>query len=131
MKQLVVLRRAPRWAALLGPLGIAAFALHCSAAQHKVPERPTAPAADAAPAAPPSTGRVTFACEPLAAEVRVDGASVGPAAAINARGGLPLPFGPHRFEIAHPDHETLRLELNIGEKPEVIRVKLQPLRPAP
>jgi hypothetical protein len=112
-------------------MSVGVVALSACAAQRTTPARPTAPTTDAAPAAPPTAGKVTFACEPAEAEIRVDGTSVGQAAAINARGGLPLPFGAHRFEIAHPEHETLRLELNIGEKPEVIRVKLQPLRPTP
>lgn len=128
MRRHEVTRRAPRRWCLLSTCGLVALALCCSAPPRKAPERPAPPAADAA--APPAGGRVSFACEPAEAEIRVDGEPKGTVAEINARGGLTLSFGAHRFELAHPGHQTFRVELNIGEKPEVIRVKLQPIRPA-
>ena len=129
MRRLEILRREPRRRWPLWTFCLALLAPCCTGAQHKGPARPTPPVADAA-ATPPTEGKVSFACEPVDAEIRVDGERVGTVAEINARGGLALSFGAHRFELAHPGHQTFRVELNIGEQPEVIRVKLQPLRPA-
>lgn len=82
-----------------------------------------APAPDqGAPAV--TTGRIEFACEPTTAMVTVDGQPRGTVGEIGPRGGLELERGLHRIEITADGYRTFRLELNLGEKRETIRVKL-------
>jgi hypothetical protein len=71
-----------------------------------------------------TTGRIEFACEPATATVTVDGQVRGTVGEIGTRGGLELERGLHRIEIAADGFRTFRLELNLGEKRETIRVKL-------
>ena len=58
------------------------------------------------------------------ATVMVDNQPRGTVSEIAARGGLQLERGLHRIEIAAEGFRTFRLELNLGEKREAIRVKL-------
>jgi len=81
---------------------------------------PPPPRADAAP--PAATGWIDLACEPEDARVVVDGEPRGTVKELS--GGLELPRGLHRIEIASEGYRSFRLELNLGEKREKIRVKL-------
>jgi len=86
-------------------------------------------------AAPPvrveHTGRIIVDCTPASAVVNVDGQDHGEAGQIAARGGLTLPRGLHRIEISLPGHRPFRFELILGDKPETIKVQLQPLSQPP
>jgi hypothetical protein len=85
---------------------------------------PPAPDARAAPAR--RDGKIVFDCDPAEATITVDGTRRGTAAEIAARGGLVLPQGLHRFEVTLASYATYRIELNLGDKPERIGVRLRP-----
>jgi hypothetical protein len=85
---------------------------------HKAPSQPDLGAPRS------SSGRIVIGCEPDSARVMVDGDPRGSVAEIATAGGLELPRGLHRIEIAAEGYRTFRLELNLGEKPETIQVKL-------
>ncbi len=110
-----------RWQALL----VISLAGCRGGGASKPPEQPSKPVHDAGAPAPMS-GKVTIICEPSGAQVVVDGVRRGTVAELNQQGGLLLPFGLHRFEIRMEGHRAFRLELNLGQRPEVLRVKLQP-----
>jgi hypothetical protein len=101
----------------------------CVGACGPTPKPPvtTPPAPDARVDPAPRGGKIVFECEPAEATITVDGTARGTAAEIVARGGLTLPQGLHRFEVTLKGHTTYRLELNLGDKPEKIGVRLRPL----
>ena len=92
------------------------------------PKPPTAP--DAGPTAP-RAGRIFFECSPAEAQIVVDGSPRGTAEELSRAGGLSLPLGLHRFEISHAGFRSFRIELDLGEKPERLRVQLNPVATAP
>jgi hypothetical protein len=90
---------------------------------------PTSPkTAPTAPATAGREGRILFDCQPADARVAVDGREVGTAAEISRTGGLGLPQGLHRIEIAREGFRPFRIELNLGDKVETIRVQLRDSR---
>ena len=93
------------------------------------PPRPTPPPApDAGPPAPRG-GLIFFECTPADAQITVDGTARGSAEEISRAGGLRLPIGLHRFEITRDGYRAYRIELNVADKPERLRVQLQPVSP--
>jgi len=64
-------------------------------------------------------------CEPKSAEVVVDGQSHGSVEELSKKGGVRVTTGVHRIEIRAPGHKAFRVELNIGDKPETLKIKLQ------
>jgi len=88
-----------------------------------------------ADAAPPvhavATGRITIDCTPVDARVNIDGQDHGTSKEVSVKGGLTLPRGLHRIEISLEGHRPFRFELILGEKPETIKVQLQPLPQPP
>ncbi len=104
-------------------IALGALATACAAPAPPPPNPPKAAAPDARPS-PPTTGRIEIACEPESAKVLVDGQPQGLVSELAAKGGLELPLGLHRIEIAAEGYRTFRLELNLGAKRETIRVKL-------
>ena len=106
---------------------VAAAAVSCSGmAPARPPVQGTGKTLPHAASPASTTGRVQIVCEPARAEVLVDGQLRGTAASIRERGGLQLPFGLHRIEIRLAGYQPFRIELEVGERPEVIRVKLEP-----
>jgi hypothetical protein len=77
------------------------------------------------------TGQIMFECKPAEALVNVDGDDRGTAARIAEAGGLTLPHGLHRIEITHPGFRPFRFELILGDKPETLKVELQPVGQTP
>ena len=78
------------------------------------------------------TGRIVLDCTPPEAKVNVDGLDHGTAAEVARKGGLTLPLGLHRVEITLDGYRPFRFELILGDKPEQLKVSLQPTkRPAP
>lgn len=73
------------------------------------------------------TSQIFFDCQPVEAQVNVDGKDHGTVARIGEK-GLTLPLGHHRIEITMPGHRPFRFELILDRKPERIKVELQPLR---
>jgi hypothetical protein len=92
----------------------------------KVPPKPPP---KVAPVSTEPTGQIKFECTPAEALVNVDGEDKGTAASIAETGGLTLPHGLHRIEITHPGFRPFRFELILGDKPESLRVELQPVTP--
>jgi len=98
--------------------------------------QPAKPPAQPPPPAPPvrveATGRINIECTPTSAQVNVDGRDHGTAAEVVRSGGLVLPKGLHRIEITLEGYRPFRFELILGEKPETLKVHLQPAQqPAP
>lgn len=89
---------------------------------------PPVQSAEPPPSAKPQqlTGRMLFDCQPQTARVIVDGQDQGTVARISEQGGLELPRGLHRVEVVHDGYRTFRFELILGEKPETIKVRLEP-----
>lgn len=92
--------------------------------------QPAKPATHAPP--PPqvrveSAGRIQIECTPASAQVNVDGQDQGTAAEISRKGGLAFPKGLHRIEITQDGYRPFRFELILGEKPESLKVHLQPV----
>jgi len=89
------------------------------------------PPAPVPPPTPSNTGRIEFDCQPAEAWVVVDGERRGTVAEISRQGGLVLPQRVHRFEVTREGFRPYRIELNLGGKPEIIRVRLDPMTTTP
>jgi len=107
--------------ALLAPLVATCLLMIGGCGTPAPPPVKNLPATDTSPAG----GRILFECTPPDARVTVDGEPVATAAEISARGGLTLAPGLHRLEISHPGFRPYRLELNLKDQTETIKVQLE------
>jgi hypothetical protein len=121
---------APKWqsaaaALMAGGLVLALALPGCGPAATSRPPV-TAPGSDAsAPDSSQQTTLVQINCKPADARVLVNGKSRGNARRIAATGGLHLHPGLHRFEIKRRGYRTYRIELIVGDRAEVLEIKLQ------
>jgi hypothetical protein len=105
-------------------VGCMVWSLGCGPATKQAPRQTPKPVA---PDSASQTGQIRLDCKPADALVNVDGEDKGSAAAITAKGALTLPRGLHRIEITRPGFRPFRFELILGEKPETLKVELQPV----
>jgi hypothetical protein len=103
----------------------------CGSAGNPPPQTPPPPIPDVAPPDPANQGLILFDCQPTESRITVDGIAQGTAAAISTKHGLHLPRGLHRIEIGKEGFKTFRVELNLGEQPEVISVQLRAVDQGP
>lgn len=113
-----------------GEAGLVLLALSLACGQPAKP--PAQPPPPTLPVRVEATGRIKIECTPASAQVNIDGKDHGTAEEIGRAGGLVLPKGLHRIEITLEGYRPFRFELILGEKPETLKVHLQPVQqPAP
>ena len=115
-----------------GEAGLALLVLALSLACGQPAKRSAEPGPPAPHVRVEATGRINIECTPTSAQVNIDGRDHGTAEDLVRAGGLVLPKGLHRIEVTLEGYRPFRFELILGEKPETLKVHLQPVQqPAP